>query len=152
MNKTMKYRSTRISFIQNYILILLLVVFLFLLLHFTHLQSPIWIITFYSIILIILALLIEPEFTRVYRYYVIEENDVSVVEGLFAKKRMSIPYEKVTDTSVSMTFLSRVLNFGNIVVTGMRNNILMKGIKDPYEVYKNLQAKIFPLKKAAKRK
>jgi len=148
----MKYRATRISFIQNYILSLLLVAFLFLLLRYTNLKNPIWIISFYITVLVILILLIEPEFTRIYRYYVIEENELSMVEGLFAKKRLSIPYEKITDISVSMTFISRVLNFGNIMVTGMKNNIFMKGIKDPYKVYKEIQIRIFPSKKTIKRK
>jgi membrane protein YdbS with pleckstrin-like domain len=99
-------------------------------------------IVLYITFLVILVLIIEPEFSRVYRYYLVEENQMSMIEGIFVRKKLSIPYEKITDTSVSKTFFGRILNYGDITVSGIRNDITMRGVRDPYKIYHEIQGRI----------
>lgn len=142
MEKLVKYRRSRISYIHNYILVLLLLAFLYLLFPYVHLENLVWMAAVGIISLISLALILEPEYERSYRYYQIEENELSMVEGIFSKKKLSLMYENITDILVSRTVRGRVLNFGDLTVTGIRNDILIRGIRNPNKIYKYIREKI----------
>jgi uncharacterized membrane protein YdbT with pleckstrin-like domain len=141
MEGVKKYRTARISFIYNYILVLLLITFLFFLPSF-NLGKLIFLAAAYGAFLLIVLLLLEPEFMKTYRYYLLEEDQLSVIEGIFIRKKLSIPYEKITDTSVSRTIMGRVLNFGDVNVSGIRNDIVLKGMRNPIKVYREIQERI----------
>jgi len=152
MEKLVRHRVSRAFFIYNYLLASLVVVFL--LAFFLLFRFPSWIqiLVGYIGFLLVLVLVLKPEFNRIYRYYVIEDNQVSMVEGIITRKRLSIPYEKITDTSVIKTFLGRILNYGDITVSGISNKITMSGMKNPYKIHQSIQEKISSLGKPAKRK
>ena len=152
MERPARYKISRISFVYNYLLALLASAFLILLFLSVRLDSFIWKAVVYVTILIALMMVLEPEFLIVYKYYAIEDIQLSMVEGILTRKRLSIPYNKIVDVSVSRTFLGRILNFGDVKISGIRNDIVMRGMKNPYKIYGQIQEKIASSGRWAKKK
>ena len=148
----MRYSASRGSFIYNYVLVLLLAIFIFLVLIFTRLKSFTWMAIACLAFIAMMILLLEPEYERIYKYYQVEEDNLAVVEGIFVKKRLSIPYRKITDTTVTRTVLGRILNFGDITASGINNKITMKGMRNPYRIYQKIQEKLSSLARPEKGK
>jgi len=142
MEGVRKYRSSRISFISNYVLVLLLVAFLSFLRYYLHVEGFTFTLVAYAVLLIIVLLLLEPEFIKIYRYYLVEEDQLSMVEGVFVRKKLSIPYDKITDVAVSKTILGRTLNFGDVKASGIRNDIFLKGMRNPHKIYREIDERI----------
>lgn len=157
--KGLKYKASRVSYIHNYILIVLIVFFLTLVLPSSELLpfeiSP-WVsqLITLALMLLALALLLEPETEIILRQYLITNTEVTKTEGIIIKKSVSIPYQSVADIRVIKGIAGRVFNFGDIIVKGMKDDIAMKGIREPEVVYRVIENKIAlmkrPLKKGAK--
>ncbi|MEM7825441.1 MAG: PH domain-containing protein [Candidatus Aenigmatarchaeota archaeon] len=145
MEESLKYKTSRISFIFNYFLIILLLILFFLLLPF--LDFPFSYFVYYFFFLIILVLLLEPEAERTIREYFITNAEVIKIEGILTKKRISIPYQSVADVRVIKGIVGRILNYGNIVVKGVKDDIILKGIKNPEAVYELINRKIENMKR-----
>lgn len=136
-----RLKRSRISFIQNYFFIFLLSIFL-LFLQSWQLEEYIKVTLTFASFAAILLLSIEPELSRIYRYYMLEEKNVIMEEGIFSKKRISIPYDQIADISISKSILGRILKFGDLSITGVKNEIEMKGIRKPDEIYEKIKARI----------
>jgi uncharacterized membrane protein YdbT with pleckstrin-like domain len=145
MEERLKYKTSRISFIFNYFLaILVFILFLLLLPYLTFSWS---ILVYYLLFLIILALILEPEAERVLREYFITNAEVIKIEGILTKKRISIPYQSVADVRVIKGIVGRIFNYGNIIVKGVKDDIIMKGIKNPEQAYNLINKKIESMKR-----
>jgi membrane protein YdbS with pleckstrin-like domain len=145
------FKRARISYMWNYVLVLLLVALL-------ALAWPVFGLTFtinpYSFELfwkstVVLAfgvlcflLIEEPAIENTVRQYVITNTEVMKIEGVLTKTRVIIPYQSVSDVVFKKTLLGRLLNFGDISVTGFKNEIVFKGVKNPETVYRIIQNKI----------
>ena len=153
--KGIEYKTSRISHIHNYLLTIMLIFFLTLILPFFDLSSSLSQLITLAIFLVSLALVFEPETQKILERYLITNAEVVKIEGLIIKKSIAIPYQSVADVRVIKGVAGRILNFGNIVVKGMKDDILMKGIRDPDVVCRVIQNKIAlmkrgPIKKGAK--
>ena len=104
-----------------------------------------------AVMLPALALLFEPEIERILRQYLITNTDVAKIEGIIIKKRIAIPYQSVADVRVIKGIAGRIFNFGNIIVKGMKDDIFMKGIKEPDIIYRMIENKIALMKKPARK-
>jgi uncharacterized membrane protein YdbT with pleckstrin-like domain len=100
---------------------------------------------------LIAILISEPEFERTYRYYLLEEENVIMVEGIFSKKKLSIPYDQIAGTTVSKSLLGRILKFGDVKISGFKDEIVMKGMKNPDILHQKIQEKINSTKKKKSR-
>ena len=157
--KVLTYKTSRISYILNYILVLMLIFFLTLVLPSTELL-PLDIVPLSSelvvlaIALLALVLLFEPETERVMRQYMVTNNEVAKIEGIFVKKSFAIPYQSVADVRVIKGVIGRAFNYGDVIVKGMKEDLTMKGMREPEVLYKIIQNKIAlmkrPVKKGAK--
>lgn len=143
------YKTTRISYISNYFLIVLVLVLLFFV--WPYLQLKIIFTSYYDLLpfaifstflVTITFLLEEPSIEQIMRKYIVTNNEVIKVEGLIRRKRISIPHGNVSDIRVKKGVWGRILNFGDVEVTGFRENIVMKGIRSPDEVYKIIENKV----------
>lgn len=148
--KGSKYKTARISYITNYIIIALILFFLTIL---QSIEFPPGILQLASlgIILFMLSLLLEPEAERILRYYLITNSEVVKIEGIVIKKRISIPYQSIAHVSAVKGIWGRIFNFGTIFVKGMKDGIVMKGIKEPDVVSKMIENKISLMKKPHKK-
>lgn len=147
------YQVSRISYISNYVLLILLIILFYFVytrynLQFTFFARSIdefrdTMIVF-GFLLAGTFLIEEPTIERILRHYIVTNNEIIKVEGLIRKKRISIPYQSVADVTVKQGVVGRIFNFGTIHVSGVGrgNDIDMKGMRDPDVVYRMIKNKI----------
>jgi membrane protein YdbS with pleckstrin-like domain len=149
--KGLMYKTARISYITNYCIVVLLIVFLFLLwqkfnLSFTFSPKTVEELTsvliFFAFFIVIAYLIEEPAIERLIRQYLVTDDEVVKIEGIIRKKRIAIPYQSVADVRVIKGVIGRIFNFGNIEVSGFKDAITMKGLRNPEEIYRIIQNKI----------
>jgi len=147
MAKPVSFKRSRRSFIWNYIIGIGLLFYLVLSGAILTL-SLIWI---YFFIALILIFFLEPEGILVYRYYLIEPDSVSEVKGILIKKKIAIPYRSIADERLKKGIIGRMLNFGDIIITGFKNEINFKGVKNPEKVYKMIEKKFAQYRESGER-
>jgi uncharacterized membrane protein YdbT with pleckstrin-like domain len=147
--KGITYKTSRIAYIHNYILaalVLILLVLIFPSLNFslliTNTQQLISYLIFFGFVIAITFLIEEPSIEMWIRKYVITNNEVMKVEGIFRKKKFAIPYQSIADVKMSKGVVGRIFNFGNIEIMGFKEPIHMKGIKNPDEVLRIIENKV----------
>lgn len=152
--KGLVYKTSRISYITNYFIVALLIIFLLLLrqefslnltLTPTTVEELIPIVTLFSFIIVAACLLGEPDIERALRHYIVTNNEVMKVEGIFRKKKISVPYQSVADVRVEKGVIGRIFNFGTVYVASVGKEavtIVMKGLSNAEEVYRIIQNKI----------
>ena len=143
------YKTSRVSYISNYALIALALALFFFIwpylnlkIFFTSFSDLIPFGIFSAFLLLITFLMEEPTIEQIMRKYVVTNNEVVKIEGLIRKKRISIPHGNVSDIRVKKGVWGRILNFGDVEVTGFRENIVMKGIRNPDDVYRMVENKV----------
>jgi len=133
-----KIRSSRISFIGNYFLGISLL-FLMYIINLT-LNLPM-IITYFLLIIAIL-LFLEPEGIVVYTSYKLDSDSISEIKGVFIKRQTAIPYRAIADQRLKKGIIGRILNYGDLIITGHKTQIKMRGIRGPEILYKEIEEKL----------
>ena len=143
-------RSVR-SYVYNYMLILLMMTFFYLVLvnydivftlspnNFSESIETAVILAFFAVIAYLFK---EPVIERKFRKYMITNNEVMMSEGIFRKNIVVIPYQSISNIDVYRGILGRMLNYGTISVVGFKNKITMEGVDDPSLYYRIIQNKI----------
>jgi len=151
VEKYNEYRTSRISYVPNYFIAALTIIFLLLLwqkynLTFNTVAATnselISDLIIFGFIVVIIYLIEEADMEKILRQYSVTNNEVVKTEGIIRKKRISIPYQSVADLKVNKGVIGRMFNFGDVEVTGVKENIKMKGMKNPEEIYRLLEKKI----------
>ena len=141
----LKLKTSYIAYIQNYILIVLLSIFLLLL------YKIIGMTTIFSIIFLIglifcLYLIDEPLYRRIAYTYEIGNDSIVETKGIITKQQTTIPYRSVSDIRLKKGVIGRIFNFGDVKVIGFRGEILLMGMKNPERVYGILKNKLLKTK------
>lgn len=76
------------------------------------------------------------------RKYQITNNEVTKIEGIITKKEISIPHINIVDIKVVKGVIGRIFDFGDITVRGVKDEINMKGMRDPEVIYRIIKNKI----------
>jgi len=144
------YKTSFISFLDNYVLSALAIVFLLVLstqFELTFTFSPkttsqlISSLTILGVILVVIILLEEPFFERMVRVYFVTDREIIKEEGIIRKNKISIPLQNVADVKMEKGVIGRIFNFGNVIVTGMKDTIKIKGVKNPENLYHLIKSK-----------
>jgi len=136
-----RIRSSRISFFGNYLLGIILLFFT-LIVNLT-MQPPMIII--YFLISIALIFFLEPEGIILYKSYRLGSDHISEIKGVFAKRITAIPYRAVADQRLKKGIIGRILNYGDVVITGSKTQIRMKGIRRPERIYEEIEKELADL-------
>ena len=133
MEEPFSFRTSRRSFILNYLIGFVLLLYLL----FT--DAILILPSFLSFVFIILISIffLEPEGAIVYNDYFIKEENLVEIKGIFSKKKIAIPYKSISNILVDKSILGRIFNFGDIQVNTMsavNNSIILKGIKHPEKI------------------
>jgi len=148
------------SYVYNYILIGIMLLFFYMLWNNYSLGlvipptsssetlSFLVIIAFFSTMFYLFK---EPVIDKKFRKYIITNNEVIKYEGVFRKTRIVIPYQSVSNIDVYKGVIGRILNFGDMKVVGFKDEITMEGIDNPDLHYRIIQNKI-SMKSGSKRK
>ncbi len=148
--KGMIYKTSRIYYIENYVIVALLITFLYLIsnyfsvtpskiLEFLISKDPKNVIISFIFLLslpLITYFLEEPAIEGWIRQYILTKNEIIKVEGILRKRKISIPYQGIADLRIEKGILGRIFNFGNVIVNGFKEVIVMKGMRNPEEIYK----------------
>jgi len=128
-------KRSRRSFLYNYLIgIILLLYFLLSGALFTFDT----ILSFFFIALIFIFFL-EPEAVLSYRSYIIKEENITEIRGYLNKKRITIPYSSVSNIVMNKSIVGRILGFGDIVITAFSENVILRGIKNPEKILRNIE-------------
>jgi uncharacterized membrane protein YdbT with pleckstrin-like domain len=69
------------------------------------------------------------------RVYFVTDREIIKEEGIIRKNKISIPLQNVADVKMEKSVVGRIFNFGNVIVTGMKETIKIKGVKNPENLY-----------------
>jgi membrane protein YdbS with pleckstrin-like domain len=150
------YKTSKISYISNYLIMVLAAVLFFLLLpnlKFTpspKTLSEYWpTLAILGFLTLIIALFEQPSIERWRRRYIVTNNEIIKEEGILRKLKVTIPFQSVADVKIEKGIIGRILNFGTIHVTGFGQNnvIVMKGMHNPEEIYSIIRNKIHLMRK-----
>ena len=136
-----KVRSSRFSFLGNYLLGMILLFFT-LIVNLT-MQPPMIIV--YFLIAVALMFILEPEGIILYRSYKLDSDYISEIKGIFVKRITAIPYRAVADQRLKKGIIGRILNYGDVVITGPKIQIKMRGIRRPEILYEEIEKKLADL-------
>lgn len=147
--KGITYKTTRFAYIHNYLLAFLVLILLALVypylnftIFITNVQQLISYTIFFAFILTMTFLIEEPSVEQWVRKYVITNNEVIKIEGIMKNKKFAIPYQGIADVKMHKGIMGKIFNFGNIDVTGFKDSIHMKGIRNPDEVLRIIENKV----------
>ncbi len=146
-------KSSRISFLGNYILAGLAVVFILLLyisfdLKFSILPKDgstlISTIVLVGLATVALSLMEQPELERYRKQFIITMNEVIEHKGIINKEKVILPYATVADIKVERNILGRLLNYGTLSVSSFRtgSDMMMKGVRHPEKLYVMIQNRV----------
>jgi len=149
--KGIVYKTSRIAYMHNYILVVLLLVLFFLTTPFFNIQFSLLPTTIeqltstmlvFLFVLFIVFLIEEPIIERIFRHYIVTSHEVVKIEGLIRKKRITIPFQSVVNVKNYKGILGRIFNFGNIQINASNLEIIMKGMRNPDEIQRIIENKI----------
>ncbi len=137
------YKTSRLAYLHNYALVGLVFVILILILPYLDIMKNIThFVIFFGLLIIAAGLSEEPEWERVFRKYIVTNNEVIKLDGFIRKKRFVMPFQSIADVRVSKGVVGRIFDFGHVSVVGFKDEIVMKGIKDPEQIQRIIQNKI----------
>jgi uncharacterized membrane protein YdbT with pleckstrin-like domain len=146
-------KTSRIAYINNYIIALLIIVFAILFkstfgLTFTlfphslgELVSSFIILGFFAVAAFLLE---QPEWERFTKQYVITLNEVIAIEGLLTKRKIILPYGSISEVTVNKSVFGRMLNYGDLFIGAFRtgSDIHMKGMRNASMIHEIIQNRI----------
>ncbi len=146
-------KTSRISFLSNYLVAILAIVFLVLFMTASDLEfnlfpktkdEMLFTLEILGVLAVISGLIEQPEWVRFRTHYIITNNEVIKEEGILNKHRLILPYQSVADVRADRDFLGRLLNYGTVSVSGFKagSDIDMKGIKNPREMHEMVQNRV----------
>jgi len=151
VEKGLIYKTSRVSYMENYFILGLLLIFIYLLLPYLNLkivlitsnpEEAIRMIIFLLLLLPVGFMIEEPTIEQWIRQYIVTNDEVIKVEGVLRKRRIVIPYQSVAEVILQKSVLGRIFNYGNVIVSGFKQEIKMKGIRNPDEVCKIINYRI----------
>lgn len=149
--KGIVYKTSRISYISNYVLVILVVILFYLTystfnltftLIATNVNELISVFVVFGFLILITFLLEQPTIEQILRQYMITKTDIIKVEGLIRKKKTFIPFSNISGVTYKKGVIGRIFNFGDIELTGFKEGIVIKGVANPEEAYRILKHRI----------
>ncbi len=144
-------KTAKKSYVVNYILVILLVIFLSVLFPLLDIQFSLQprtvteifgTVVVFGFILFIGFLMEEPFLERMTRKYIITNDEVIKIDGIVRKTRIAIPARSVSDITVHKGIFGRIFDFGDVTVRGFKNEIIIKGVSEPEVMYKIIKNKV----------
>ena len=135
-----KLTQSRISFLKNYLLSALLIIFI----AYLFLTSfPVTQMGLAASATLIFIFVIHPEIERLRSTYIITSSQVIIKEGIIGRKRRSVFFDNVADISVHQNILQRILSYGFVTVgssSGREHTVInLKGVRRPKELAHNIE-------------
>lgn len=158
--KGIVYKTSRLSYMSNYVILVLFTLFFILL--FPNLMELFGITEFkpaivmktqdelFSTILVFaylisaVILIEEPTVEQTIRQYIVTNDEIIKRDGIIRKKEFIIPYNVMAGVIVKRGLVGRILNYGTVYISalGKMEDIVMKGMRDPDTISRIIKNKI----------
>jgi len=153
-----KLKTSRLSFIWNYFIAALIIIFIVLAINGLNWKFTIRpettgelisTITIMCLLTGVTFLIEQPEMVKFIRHYVVTVNEVIEVEGIITKRKVILPYASISEATVRISPIGRIFNYGDVFIGAFRSgsDINMKGIKNPIRIHETIQNRINLLRK-----
>jgi uncharacterized membrane protein YdbT with pleckstrin-like domain len=77
------------------------------------------------------------------RRYIVLDHEIIMIEGIFSRKRESIPYQSIAEIKVVRGPIGRLFNYGRIdVIAFGEGGLSMKHMTNPEEIQRIIQHKV----------
>lgn len=76
-----------------------------------------------------------------------DPDNITEVKGILTKTQVSIPYRSISGERLSKSFMGRIFNYGNIIITSPNNEINIRGIREPEKLYRMIEEKLNKFRK-----
>ena len=151
-------KTARVSFLSNYIIGVLALIFLLLFIGAFGLDFNLFPKTTHSakttlatlgLLAIAAGLIEQPELARFMRTYIVTRDEVIEIEGILTKRKIILPYQSISEVTVRKSPIGRMLNYGDVFIGAFRtgSDINMKGIKNAHKIHELIQNRINLLRK-----
>lgn len=136
---TYYFKRSRRSFIHNYVIGIILFLYLFL-------TSALFVLdTALSLFFIgmIFIFFLEPESVLMYTSYIIKEDTITEISGYVHKKIISIPYSSISKIVTNEGLIGRIFGYGDIVINSFSGieTVILRGIKNPEKILKIIEGR-----------
>lgn len=146
-------KTSRISFLSNYIIGSLAIIFIVLFLNAFTLKFTLFpktlndmfsSLAILGLVMIAGVLLEQPEWVRFMRRYKVTLNEVIEIDGLFTKKKIILPYQSIAEVTVKRDILGRMLNYGDVSVSafGSGTGVHIRGVRNAEKIHELIQNRI----------
>ena len=139
------YRTSRLHYLPNYFIVVLVLIILYIISpNLNVFNNLLHLALFFGVLAIAAGFAEEPEWGRLWRKYVITNNEIKKVEGLLDIKETIIPYQSIADVMVDKSLFGRALNVGTVRVRSFKEggDIVLRGMRNPDEVKNIIENKI----------
>ena len=89
-----------------------------------------------------ILLFLEPEGIILYKSYKLDSDHISEMKGVLVKRTTAIPYRAIADQRLKKGIIGRILNYGDVIITGPKIQIKMRGIRRPEMLYEEIEKKL----------
>ena len=138
----LRYEPCRISFIINYVFSFILILLLLTLLPFLNFSEVASIFILLVLITSISFFLIEPELSRISNEYYITKDEVALIKKFPNRKSIHISYPNINSVSCKFSLLGKIIGYGDVIIQGKNENIIMKRVRFPEEIRKVIEYKM----------
>jgi hypothetical protein len=76
-----------------------------------------------------------------------DPDNITEVKGILTKTQMSIPYRSISAEKLRKSFVGRIFDYGNIIITSPNNEVNIRGIKNPEKLYRMIEEKLTKYRK-----
>lgn len=146
-------KTSRIYFLGNYIIALLIIIFLLLLYFVFDMKFNLFPVSqseFISTLILLgvfgvaAAMMEQPEWERFRTHFIVTMNEVIKYHGILNKERVILPYATVADIRVEKSVMGRIFNYGTLSVSSFKagSDMVMKGIGNPEKIHVMIQNRV----------
>ena len=76
-----------------------------------------------------------------------DPDNITEVKGILTKTQISIPYRSISGERLRKSFVGRIFNYGNVIITSSNNVINIRGIRSPEKLYRMIDEKLTKYRK-----
>lgn len=146
-------KTSRIYFLGNYVVAVLVAIFIILLYFIFNLKFTLFPKTqseFTSTLVILgiatvgLGMVEQPEWARFRTKFLVTGNEVIKEEGLLSKQKVILPFGTVADISIKKSLFGRIFDYGTLNVSSFKtgSDMMMKGVRNPEKIYSIIQKRV----------
>ena len=80
------------------------------------------------------------EFIIIYKKFIVENERVIEIHGIFTRNRITIPFMSISNITSKKTILGRLLDYGDVSIIEISGReMVMRGVSSPNKILEKLE-------------